>query len=85
MTVPDPRAQRLLWFDSGAGALVGAVVLALHPWIAALYGLPVGVVLFTGAANLVYSSGSGTLAWRYSRGYGLPRWGARALVGANLA
>ena len=59
--------QRLLWIDCSAGALVGVVVLALHPWLSNLYGLAPGLVLFMGVMNLVYASYSFSLALRRER------------------
>lgn len=64
----DPRAKPLLVLDGAAGALVGLVVLALHPIFASLYGLAVDRVLVIGAANLGYGCYSGTLALRWHRG-----------------
>lgn len=53
---------RWLWVDCIAGALVGVVVLAFAGWLARLHGLPEGVVLVLGIANLAYASYSFALA-----------------------
>lgn len=79
-----PRANRwrnLLWVDCTAGAVVGALVLLLSGWLSGLYGLPRGVFLFTGAANLAYASFSFSLAVRSKRPLPL----IVLLVAANLA
>lgn len=73
--------RHLLWVDCSAGAVVGVAVLALHRPLAALEGLPVGVLLFTGATNLVYACYSFTLALRRRRS----RAALATLVAANLA
>ncbi|MDX1420782.1 MAG: hypothetical protein R3181_12500 [Rubricoccaceae bacterium] len=59
-----PLLRRLLWIDCTAGAVVGVAVLALSAWLSALEGLPRGVLLATGAANLLYASFSFSLAIR---------------------
>lgn len=79
-----PRAHFLLRFDSGAGALAGLTVVALHRWLATLYGLPDALVLFLGVTNLVYASFSGTLAWR-ARRWPPSRRRVVFLAGANVA
>ena len=79
------RARRILWVDGGAGLIVGVVVLALHGWLAGLYGLPSEWVLAIGVANVVYGSSSGTLATRAARGRGPSRRAIDLLVAANLA
>ena len=58
---------RLLWIDCTAGAVVGVAVLALSGWLAHLYGLPRSLLVFTGAANLVYAGYSFSLARRSVR------------------
>lgn len=58
---------KLLWFDGSAGAVVGVLVLLFSAWLSRLEGLPQGVLLFTGVANLVYASYSFSLAMRSSR------------------
>lgn len=73
--------QRLLWVDCSAGALVGALVLALSGPLSAFTGLPRAALLFTGAANVLYATYSFSLAVRAGRA----RWQVRALVAANLA
>ena len=56
--------RKLLWVDCTAGAAVGLAVLALSGWLSALYGLPRGVLVCTGLANVLYASYSFTLARR---------------------
>lgn len=73
--------RRLLWVDCTAGAVVGIVVLALAGWLSRLEALPRGVLLFTGAVNLLYASYSFSLALRRRRPMAL----IRLLVFANLA
>lgn len=72
---------RLLWIDCAAGAVVGVAVLALSGWLSDLYGLPRGLLLFTGAANLAYASYSFSLARRSVR----PMAGLALLAVANMA
>jgi len=80
-----PRARRLLWFDGLAGLGVGACVLALGPVLSTLYGLPVGLVLAIGVANLTYGSCSTTLAARWRRGVTPSRMSIDVLIAANGA
>lgn len=72
--------SRLLWVDCSAGAAVGLFVLLLHGWVAELYGLPLGLTLFIGAANLGYGVFSLSLALQQRRSY----LQFKVLVGANL-
>ena len=72
--------RRLLWVDCLAGALVGVAVLSLSGWLSDLHGLPRGLLLVTGAANLAYASYSFSLAVRARR----PRRLIVLLVVANL-
>ncbi|BCS30907.1 hypothetical protein TBR22_A01080 [Luteitalea sp. TBR-22] len=58
---------RLLWIDCTAGALVGVFLLLLSPWLARLYGLPLGLLRVNAAANLLYASYSFSLARRAGR------------------
>lgn len=51
-----------LWVDCTAGAIVGVLVLAFSGWLARVHGLPEGVVLLLGTANLAYATYSFTLA-----------------------
>lgn len=81
----DPRARFLLHLDSAAGLSVGAAVLAFHPWLAGLYGLPVGLVLALGVANVVYGLGSGMLVWRLRTARSVSRLAVSVLAGANMA
>jgi hypothetical protein len=73
--------RRLLWIDCAAGALAGAAVLALGPWLSRLYALPRELLLFVGAANLLYASYSFSLARRAER----PMFLVKLLVYANAA
>ena len=73
--------RHLLWIDSAAGALVGTVVLLASEGLSGWYGLPRGLLLATGAANVLYAACSGSLAVRAVR----PRAGIVALVVANAA
>ena len=59
--------RNLLWVDCTAGAVVGVAVLLLSGWLADLYALPHGLVLVTGAANLLYAAYSCSLAVRPRR------------------
>ena len=61
--------RHLLWIDSGAGLLAGAVVLALSPWLGELYALPRQLLTAMGVANLAYGTYSGALARRARRPY----------------
>ena len=74
-------ARRLLWVDCVGAGLAGATVIALSDGLSDLEGLPRGVLLFTGAMNLLYGSYSLSLAVRAERPLGL----LKLLVGANLA
>ena len=73
--------RKLLWIDCTAGALAGAVVLALSGWLSQLEGLPREVLLFTGAVNLLYACYSFSLAIQARR----KMWWIKLLVFANLA
>lgn len=73
--------RRLLWIDCTGGLVAGVAVLALAGTLARLEGLPPVVLGFTGAMNLVYSTGSFALARRPLR----PPWALAALALANLA
>ena len=64
----------------GAG-LAGATVITFSDWLSHLEGLPQGVLLFTGAMNLIYGAYSLSLAVRDERPLGL----LKLLVAANLA
>ncbi|MEZ4425769.1 MAG: hypothetical protein R3E98_20410 [Gemmatimonadota bacterium] len=67
--------------DCGAAALVGTLVLLASGPLSAFEGLPRGLLLFTGAVNLIYASFSFSLAVRPRRPLRL----LRLLVAANLA
>lgn len=73
--------RRLLWIDCAAGALAGVAVLALSPWLSRLYALPQEVLLFVGAANLLYATYSFSLARWAERPVSL----IKLLVFANAA
>lgn len=73
-------APRLLWLDCSAGASVGVVITAFHPWFSNLYALPASFVLFMGLANVLYALFSFSLARRRSRPHNL----LIILVVANL-
>lgn len=77
--------RRILWFDGGGGLVAGAVTLALHDWLAALYGFATGLVLFIAAANLAYGACSTTLARRAGRGQWPSSRAVNALIVANAA
>lgn len=79
------RARNLLWFDCGAGATAGALMIALHGWLEGLHRLPSTALWFMAAANIGYASYSGSLALRASRERQLPRWAIDVLVFANVA
>ncbi len=59
--------KKLLWVDCVGAALAGLTVIALSGWLSRLEGLPWEVLLFTGAANLLYASYSFSLAVRSER------------------
>lgn len=73
--------KRLLWVDCVGAALAGVAVIALSGWLSRLEGLPQGVLLFTGAVNLLYGAYSFSLATRTQRPMPL----IKLLVVANLA
>ena len=62
------RARALLYTDALAGAVVGVFVIALHPWLAGLYGLVEELVLAIGITNLTYGGYSSALAFGMFRG-----------------
>ena len=72
--------RRLLWIDCTAAAVAGVVVLLIHGWLSGWYGLPQELLIFIGAANVVYASYSGSLAVRARR----PKELILLLVAANL-
>jgi hypothetical protein len=73
--------RRLLWVDCTAAALAGVLVLALSGWLSRVYELPRGLLLFTGAVNLLYASYSFSLAVRTVRPLSL----IKLLVFANAS
>nr|WP_315493951.1 hypothetical protein [uncultured Rhodoferax sp.] len=56
--------KHLLWIDCIAGALAGVAMLLLLDWLTALYGMPTELLIFIGAANVLYASYSFSLAIR---------------------
>jgi hypothetical protein len=56
------RADRLIWIDGIAGAVVGLLMLSLRGWLTDVYGLPATLLLGIGLANLAYAGVSLTLA-----------------------
>ena len=76
-----PMLRGLLWIDCAAGAVAAVTVVVLSPWLSRLYGLPLNVLLFIGAANLLYASYSFSLARRRTRPISL----IKLLVYANAA
>lgn len=76
-----PAMRNLLWVDCIAGALAGVAMLALSRWLGGLYALPRALLLFMGAANLLYATCSFTLARRSRR----PGTLIHLLVAANLS
>jgi hypothetical protein len=52
---PASRLHRVLWADFTAGAVVGALLLALSTWLEAIYSIPRSVLLVMGAAGLLYA------------------------------
>ncbi|HYO75077.1 MAG TPA: hypothetical protein VE010_01335 [Thermoanaerobaculia bacterium] len=59
--------RKLLWIDCTAGAVVGVAVLTLSAWLSRVEALPREILLFTGAANLLYACYSLSLAMRVRR------------------
>lgn len=72
---------KLLWIDSSAALLAGALVLTLSGWLSELHGLPRGLLVFTGGVNLLYGTYSFSLAVRAER----PRALITVLVAANFS
>lgn len=71
---------QLLWVDCIGAAVAGSAVLALRRGLAALEGLPEGVLVFVGVVNLLYGAYSCSLAVRRAR----PPRLIYLLVAANL-
>ena len=59
--------RQLLWIDCITGALAGVAVLLLLDWLANLYSMPKDVLVFIGAANVLYAMYSFSLAIRHTR------------------
>lgn len=59
--------RNLLWIDCTAGALVGALLLLFGGWLNSIYSLPLGLLHFIGAMNLLYAAYSFSLAIRRKR------------------
>lgn len=62
-----PVNKNILWIDCAAGALAGVITLLLSAWLSALYAIPEDILLFIGAANLLYACYSFSLAIRSQR------------------
>lgn len=77
----EAHVKKLLWIDSGAAIAVGIGVLLLSTPLGELEGLPRGVLVFTGVANLLYGSFSLSIAVRIQR----PMRLIKTLVAGNLA
>lgn len=75
-------ARTLITIDWIGGATAGALMLALHPWLAGFFALPRRLLLVIAAANLGYAAVSFTLA-RRRRGEHVP--GLRIIAAANIA
>ncbi len=71
--------KHLLWMDCTAGALAGVAMLVLLDRLAALYGMPIKLLVFIGVANVLYASYSFSLAVRRTRSPAL----LNALIVAN--
>ena len=78
-----PRIVRILAVDGVGGLAVGVLMMVVLRPLAALYGLPWGVVTFVAAANVAYGSYSSTLAYRASRGKEASRRAVDVLILAN--
>jgi hypothetical protein len=50
------QLHRILWADFTAGAVVGAALLVLSVWLEEIYSIPRAILLFMGAAGLLYAS-----------------------------
>ncbi len=72
--------RRLLWIDCTAAAVAGLIVLFISGWLSGWYGLPQELLIFIGAANVVYASYSCSLSMRSRR----PQEIILFLVAANL-
>lgn len=83
LSAPMPT-QVLLRIDSGAGFVVGVVVLTLRDWLSPLYGVPTAMIVLMGLANLAYATYSGTLAVSAWLQRGPSRAAIEALATANL-
>lgn len=60
-------SKNLLWIDCSAGALAGVLILAFSGWLSAWYNVPRGLLLFMGAANILYACYSCSLSVRKNR------------------
>lgn len=76
---PMRITSNLLWLDCTAGAIVGLVVLLFTAQLSQLQALPHNLLLFMGAANVLYASFSFFLATRSERPMPL----IKLLVAAN--
>ncbi|MDR7333962.1 hypothetical protein [Roseateles asaccharophilus] len=75
------QGVRLLWLDAGAGAVAGLLGLLLAGWLSDLYRLPLALMLFIAAANVLYACYSFSLVWRRQRSV----FAVHLLIAANLA
>lgn len=73
--------RNLLWVDCLAGGIAGTVELLFADRLARLYGFPLELIEWIGAANLLYASFSFSLAARTRR----PKTLIHLLVAANGA
>lgn len=75
----------LLSLDSGAGLLVGGLMLVFAEWLGQLLGLPPSLLRSTAAVNVLYGLYSGSLAAQALAGRRPSRTALRLLVWANAA
>ena len=73
-------ARRLPAIDGGGALAVGLLLVAFRTVVAPLYGLPLGLVTFIGAANVAYAVPGLSLTLLGAR----PAWLLALLVAANL-
>ncbi len=80
----NQRARSILWLDGCAGGFVGLLMMGLHDWLAGFYQLPLSLIVFIAAMNLVYACYSLRLAILASRGRVVSRRAVEFLVVGNL-
>lgn len=73
--------RRILWFDSIAGVVAGALMLAAAGMLAPLFGLPKAMLMTTATFNVAY----GTFSFSLARRETVPRGLLKLLVVANFA